>query len=69
MTGSSHYAPLAQLAGLDPDHPLVRAADAERALPRDRLGETLTEREAWLAELVVQRTVEREAARQQVEPR
>lgn len=63
MAETSQYGNLAALAGLDPDHALVRFAKAEHDRLMRRLGGQASEREAWLVALCVQRAVEIEAAR------
>jgi hypothetical protein len=61
MPEATKYAPLADLTGLDADHPLVKLAEAEHARLMRRLGGRASEREAWLVVLCVQRAVEIEA--------
>ena len=58
MAEPPRYGHLAALSGLDADHPLVRVAEAEHDRLMRRLGGEASEREAWLAELCVQRAVE-----------
>jgi hypothetical protein len=67
MTETAGYQPLAALAGLDADHPLVELAEAERARLMQRLRGTATVRERWLVELCVQRAVQLEAALSRIE--
>ena len=62
MTEPADYAPLAALAGLAADHPLVKLAEAEHARLMRRLGGKASARETWLVALAVQYRVELEAA-------
>jgi hypothetical protein len=62
MAETPRYGHLAALAGLDPDHALVRLAEAEHDRLMRRLGGQVSEHEAWLVELCVQRAVEIEAS-------
>jgi hypothetical protein len=62
MAESRRWGHLAALAGLDPDHPLVKVAEAEHDRLMRRLGGQASERETWLVALCVRRAVELAAA-------
>lgn len=57
---------LAQLAGLPPDHRLVRIAVAEHERLMRKLDGEASERERWLLMLCVQRAMEIAALRHQL---